>query len=118
MAAIVWALHEYIEKEEDRLWKERDAQHRQWLEQQRIELEQRFLSGADCKWTPLDGSQAVYCRINGRAFRLTKTKDSTNDVHRIVSVDDPKPLWIGTYRTRGEATKALAKVAYQPEPRW
>jgi hypothetical protein len=25
---------------------------------------------------------------------------------------------VGTYRTRGDASRALTQLAYQPEPRW
>jgi hypothetical protein len=36
---------------------------------------------------------------------------------RIETAEDDGKL-VGTYRTRGDATKALTQLAYHPEPRW
>ncbi len=44
-------------------------------------------------------------------------KDRRWDMFRIETVEDDGKL-VGTYRTRGDATKALTQLAYQPEPRW
>jgi hypothetical protein len=52
----------------------------QWKEEERVKLEQRFLSGADCGWTQIDKSQAFYSRRNGRAFRIVQGKGQTLDV--------------------------------------
>ena len=39
------------------------------------------------------------------------------DLFRIGTVNDlGKP--VGTYNSRGDASKALANLAYEPEPRW
>lgn len=80
-------------------------------------MEQRFLSGADCKWTQINGSKEFYTRKNGRAFRLTPTKLKQWDLHRVSDTEDRGKI-VGTYGSRGDATKALAKIAYEPEPRW
>ena len=48
MRAIIGALQEYIEREEDRLRHEQEQHYRLWREEGRDKLEQRFLSGADC----------------------------------------------------------------------
>jgi hypothetical protein len=75
------------------------------------------LSGADCSWTTVAGSKAFYIRKNGRAYRLAPAKDRRWDLFRIEEVDDlGKP--VGTYGSRGDASKALVKLAYGPEPRW
>ena len=33
-------------------------------EEKRAALEQSFLAGEDCRWTPVNGSADVYCRVN------------------------------------------------------
>jgi hypothetical protein len=117
LPAIIGALQEFAEEEERRLDNERQAQWREQQEAERIALEQRFLSGADCKWTPLDGSKALFTRKNGRAFRLSPAKDKRWELHRIEEPSDKGDL-VGVYAARGDANKALAKVAYEPERRW
>lgn len=118
LPAIVGALQEFVEQEEERLRHELQERLRTAREEEREQLEQRFLSGADCKWTPVRGSKQLYCRVNGRTYRLSATHDKKWDLHRIESVDDPESSLIGKYQQRGDVTKALATVAYQPEPRW
>ena len=75
MPAIVGALQEFVEREEQRLRDEHQAAWRQCAEEERIALEQRFLSGADCRWTPIQKSKEIFRRINGRAYKLSPTKD-------------------------------------------
>lgn len=115
MPAIVGMLQEYIEQEKERLRLEQQANYRAHVENKRSALEQRFLSGADCKWTPVRKSKELYCRINGRAYRLSPTSDKMWNLHRVQAVDDTRAAVIGKYRTRGNAGKALAQIAYQPE---
>jgi hypothetical protein len=67
-------------------------------------LQRRFLFGADCKWTPLEGSKALFMRKNGRAFRLSPTKDKRWELHRVEELEDKGDL-VGTYATRGAANK-------------
>jgi hypothetical protein len=86
-------------------------------EQERIRLEQRFLSGADCGWTPVEGSKALYCRHNGRPFRIEQGKDKRRKLVRISSLEDHGSL-LGTYLGRGDTNKVLKKLAHEPEPRW
>lgn len=118
LPAIVGALRDWVEEQEQRLWAEREAARRRYVEDVRIALEQRFLAGADCKWTPVQRSKVLYCRINGRSYRLSPTPDKMWELHRITSIEDTKGVQIGKYRQRGDVTKALAQVAYQAEPRW
>jgi len=118
LSAIVGALQEHVEQERERLRAEREAAWRKQAEEERVALEQRFLSGADCKWTPVKKSKQLYSRINGRSYRLTPTADKKWHLHRITSIDDANPMLIGKYGRRGDITKVLAKLAYEPEPRW
>lgn len=115
MRAIIGALQDYIERGEDRLALEREEGWRQRKEEERIRLEQRFISGADCGWTAIEKSNALYSRRNGRAFRIMQGKDKRWTLYRIRDVDDEGDM-IGTYQGRRDANKALEKIAYRPEP--
>ncbi|MGM3366946.1 hypothetical protein ACS212_22795, partial [Escherichia coli] len=88
MRAIIGALQEHIEREEDRLRHEQEQSYRRWREEERAKLEQRFLSGADCGWTQIDKSEAFYCRRNGRAFRIVRGKDRRCTLYRVEEVGD------------------------------
>lgn len=115
MPAIVGVLRDHIEKEEERLRQEQDARFRQLREAEAAVAEQRLLSGADCKWTPRQGTKDVYCRVNGRLFRLTTTSDKRVELYRAESLEADKGTLLGQYLKRGDATKAVAQIAYQPE---
>ncbi len=114
MRATIGALQEHIERGEERLRQEQQDQYRCWREEERLKLEQRFLSGADCGWTKIDKSQPFYCRRNGRAFRIVQGKDKRWTMYRVKEIDDKGEL-LGTYQGRSDANKALAKIAYAPE---
>lgn len=116
-AAILCALHEFKEVELERQRQARSEEWQKQKEEERRALEARFLSGADCKWTPINASKELYCRMNGRAYRLAQARDKRWTVHRIMGVDDPGAM-VGTYGNRGDVTKALKELAYKPEPRW
>jgi len=75
LTAIVGALQEFADEEERRLDRERRERWKAAQQAERLALERRYLSGADCKWTPLAGSKAIFTRKNGRAFRLSPTKE-------------------------------------------
>jgi hypothetical protein len=117
LPAIIGSLQEHVEAEEERLRKEQEQAWRARQEEERSALEQRFLAGADCKWTPLRGSREVFTRKNGRAYRFEPTKDKRWNLFRIQDETDSGKL-IGVYGSRGDANKALSKLAYEPEPRW
>lgn len=117
LPAIVGALQEHVELEEERLRREHQELYRRQQEEARLALEQRLLSGADCKWTPLRRSKELYCRINGRAYRLTPAADKKWKLCRVESVEDSSGILVGTYGTRRDATRALERIAYEPEPR-
>lgn len=114
MPAIVGALQEFADEEEARLDREHQEKWKADRDADRLALERRFLSGADCKWTPLEGSKAHFMRKNGRAFRLTPTKEKRWQLHRI---DEPTDAGdpVGTYATRSAANKVIDKIAYEPE---
>lgn len=117
MPAIIGALQEHIEAEENRLAMKREQAYRRAREQERIEAQQRFLSGADCGWTPVEGRRDLYCRRNGRAFRILLDKDKRWKLFRVATLEDVGTQ-IGSYQGRRDANKALEQIAYQPEPRW
>ncbi len=117
LAAIVGALEDFVYFEGLKLEAARAEARRQRIEDERLALEQRFLSGADCKWTAIQRSPELYTRINGRAYRLSPTKDKRWELYRIQSVEDGGAR-IGLYGSRGDANKVLTKLAYDPESRW
>lgn len=114
MSAIIGAVQEHIEHQEERLRQEQQEQYRRWREEERAKLERRFLSGADCGWTQIDRSKAFYSRRNGRAFRIVQGKDKRWTMYRIKEIDEEGEL-LGAYLGRGDANKALVKIAYAPE---
>jgi len=117
LPAIVGRLRDHIEQEEERISFEQQARYQQQREQDRLAREQRLHSGADCKWTQLRGSKTWYCRANGRTYRLSPSQDKRWHLHRVSTVsDDEEGVFVGIYQRRGDATKAVATVAYQPEP--
>jgi hypothetical protein len=113
--AIIGALQEYVDREEDRLRREQQERYQRSKEEERLKLEQRFVSGADCGWTPIGTSDGFYCRRNGRAFRVTQGKDSRWTLVRVKDSSD-KGKMLGTYQGRREASAALKTIAYAPEP--
>lgn len=114
LTAIIGALQEFADEEEQRLDHERQEKWKADQQAEKQALERRFLSGADCKWTPLDGSKALFRRKNGRAFRLTPTKEKRWELHRIEEANDAGDL-LGVYAARGAANKVIDKLAYEPE---
>lgn len=117
LPAIIGALQEFVDAETERLRVEWVAARRQLRNEEREDLQRRFLAGADCKWTSLGNSKDFFTRRNGRAYRLVPLKNKRWELFRIQSAEHAGNL-IGTYGSKGEASKALAKIAYEPEPRW
>jgi hypothetical protein len=117
LPAIIGALQEHIELEEDRLRREQEETYRRHQEADRIRRQQRFLAGADCGWPQVEKSDELYCRRNGRAFRVARAKDKRWNLYQIKSLEDAGVI-LGTYQGRREASKALEKIAYEPEPQW
>jgi hypothetical protein len=119
LPAIIGLLRDHVEQEEERIRVEDHEHYQRLREQDRIAREQRLLSGADCKWTQLQKSPHWYCRTNGRTYRASPTNDKMWNLYRVNSTsDDETGDLIGKYQRRGDATKVVAQVAYQPEPKW
>lgn len=119
LPAIIRLLSEYVEDEQQRIRLERTEQYKRMRAQERHKAEQRLLSGADCGWTQLGKRTSWYCRKNGRTFRLQPTRDKRWEMHRVDGLSaDEKGRLIGTYSGRGDATKVISKIAYQPETRF
>jgi hypothetical protein len=119
LPAIIGLLRDHVEREEERLRVEQQERYQRLREEERIAREQRLLSGADCKWTQLPKSPHWYCRTNGRTYRLSPTKDKMWNLFRVTSLEETeKGGLIGKYQRRGDATKVVAQMAFQPESRW
>ncbi|UQR61603.1 hypothetical protein LRP30_32980 [Bradyrhizobium sp. C-145] len=74
-----------------------------WIEaEEEPEARLRFLSGADCRWTAIDGSAAFYCRRNGRTFRIVQGKDRRWSLFLVEIIEDEVNC---SASTRGEATE-------------
>lgn len=114
LPAVIGALQEFADEERRRLDHEHQEKWKAAQAAERLALERRFLSGADCKWTSLEGSKAVFMRRNGRAFRLSPTKEKRWELHRIEEPQHAGVL-LGTYATRSAANKVIDKIAYEPE---
>jgi hypothetical protein len=115
LPAIVGALQEFADEEQRRLDLEHQEKWKATQAAERLALERRFLSGADCKWTPLAGSKALFMRRNGRAFRLSPTREKRWELHLIEEPTDAGEL-LGIYSKRSAANKVIDKIAYEPEP--
>jgi hypothetical protein len=116
LPAIIQLLRQHVEREEERTRIEQQERYRQNQEAERIAREQRLLAGADCNWTQLRKSAHLYCRINGRTYRLSPTNDKKWQLQRVSAVSDGDTgILIGTYQRRGDATKVLSELAYQPD---
>lgn len=117
LPAILGLLRGHVELEEQSAVLERERSYRQARDKARTDREQRLQSGADCGWTQVDGSRCWYCRKNGRAYRLSPTKDRRWLLHRVeVLSSEGKGIGVGTYGGRADASRAIAQVAYRPEP--
>jgi len=117
MSAIIGALQEHVEAEEDRLTREREERWRRHQEEERIRKQQRFEAGADSSWIELEGVDGFHCRRNGRTYGAVRAKDKRWSLFRVMAVGEAGTL-LGTYQNRRDANKALDKIAFSPEPQW
>ncbi len=117
MTAIIGALQEHVELEEERINRKREDSLRRLREEERLRAQQQFSAGTDCGWTTLDGFEGFFCRRNGRTFRTVRGKDKRWSLFRIKTTEDSGSA-LGTYQGRREASKALEKIAFSPEPQW
>jgi hypothetical protein len=115
LPAIIQLLCEHRQRQEERLNRER----REIKQQQRKEAETRLVSGADCGWTPLSKSRHLFCRINGRTYRLSPDKHDKKfkRLYRVKTLsEDEEGVILGRYNARGGASKALKEIAFKEEP--
>jgi hypothetical protein len=117
LAAIVELMHDWMGEEIGRRmredWEERERRRAEMKEAAKL----RFLLGAYCKWTQIGSSTDLYCRVNGRTYRLSHAADKKLEVWRVQSMDDAAGRLIGRYQGRPDATRAIEQIAYQPESR-
>jgi hypothetical protein len=118
MTAIIGALQEFVDNERERLRIEHIEKLKRVRAEEKEAAKHRLFSGADCNWTSLNNPGEWYCRTNGRLFKLLQNKDKRWRLSRIQMLTDENGIILGTYRGRGEATKAVKQIAYQPEPRY
>lgn len=106
---------------EEVLQRKHEEERRKRIEEDRRIAEARLRSGADCPWTAAVGLADLYCRKNGRLFRLKPLEKGglplspKFEVVEIKSFEDRRGTVIGRYRTRTDASKAVSEVAYKPE---
>lgn len=117
MSAIIGALREHIDAEEDRLNREHQELLRRLQEEERVRKQQLFEGGADSPWIELEGVNGSHCRRNGRTYRAVRAKDKRWSLFRVKAVGEAGTL-LGTYQNRRDANKALDKIAFSPEPQW
>ncbi len=117
MPAIIGALQEHIEAEEDRLSREREEGWRRHQEEERLRKQQLFEAGADSAWIQIDGTERFHCRRNGRTYHAVRGKDKRWSLFRVAAPGDAGAM-LGTYQGRRYANKALETIAYAPEPQW
>lgn len=116
MPAIIGVLQQHVEREEERLRVEQDARYQDLKRREREAAEARLLSGADCKWTPWSKTRDMYCRANGRLFRLSPGPEKRLDLFEVESIDSSTGEMMGRYLKRTDATNAVEKIAYQAVP--
>lgn len=117
MPAIIGALQEHIELEEERLSREREEARIRHLAEERLRAQQRFMAGADYGWTKLEGLDGFFCRRNGRKFKAMQGNDKRWSLCRVNGPED-KGAIVDTYQGRRDTNKVLEKIAYGPEPQW
>jgi len=116
LPAIIGRLRDFTEIEEERIRREQRERYDAMRAEERIAQERKLLSGADCNWTNLGKSKDFYCRLNGRLYRLSPTVDKMWTLIRVDAIEsDASGIILGKYQTRGNATKAVRQIAYQPE---
>ena len=116
--AILGYLEDWMFGAEERLRQTRERENRERIEREKHNAEVRLRSGADCPWTPASGVISLHCRKNHRLFRLIERKttrpiDPKFEVQEVKTLDDKRGNHIGQYRTRTDATKAVAEVAFK-----
>lgn len=104
----------------ERLRLKAEKERREHIEEDKRNAETRLRNGVDCPWTTAADIPDLHCRKNGRLYRLHALKPTSKfepafEVLRVDNLDAKRGRIVGRYRTRGEATKAVANVAYQED---
>jgi hypothetical protein len=118
--AILGHLEDWQYGAEERLRQKAERENRERVEQEKRRAEARLRNGADCPWTAATGLPDLHCCKNGRLYRLKALKPATKfepafEVLRVDQLDAKRGQVVGRYRTRTEASAAVAKVAYQED---
>lgn len=105
---------------EERLRQKAERERRERLAEEKRLAEARLRNGADCPWTAATGIPDLHCFKNGRLYRLralqtTGKYEPAFEVLRVDHLEAKRGRPVGRYRTRGEASEAVANVAYQEE---
>ena len=98
----------------------REHDRREQIAKEKQIAEARLRNGADCPWTAANGVSDMHCCKNGRLYRLrplqaTNKHEPAFEVLRVDHLEAKRGRVIGRYRTRGDASKAVAKVAWQED---
>lgn len=99
--------------------KAEQVRQRRIAEEKRL-AETRLRNGADCPCTPANGIADLHCRKNGHLYRIHALQrigkhEPAFEVLRVDSLDSKRGRPVGRYRTRTEASKAVAHVAWQED---
>jgi hypothetical protein len=118
--AILGYMEEWYWGAEERLRQKAAQERRERIAVDKRRAEARLRNGADCPWTAATGIADLHCCKNGRLYRLRPLPTTTKhepafEVLRVDDLEAKRGRPVGRYRTRGEASTAVAKVAYQED---
>ena len=118
--ALLGYMEEWYWGAEERLRQKAEKERRERIAEEKRFAETRLRNGADCSWTSATGVADLHCCKNGRLYRLralqtTGKFEPAFEVLRVDHLDAKRGRPVGRYRTRGEASKAVANVAYQED---
>lgn len=114
--ATVCRVRAHLEQEQVRHENQKEEDRKRCREEEYQSRIARLMSGADTAWTQQRGSQYWYCRINARAYRLSRTDDGRWKLERVQEIDDATlGNLVGAYSSRREAGKSVKTIAYRPD---
>lgn len=118
--AILGYMEDWYWGAQERLRQKAEKERRERIAEDKRRAEARLRNGADCPWTAAEGIPDLHCCKNGRLYRLHPLKPAGKyepafEVLRIDYLDAKRGRSVGRYRTRSEASTAVAKVAYQED---
>lgn len=118
--AVLGYMEEWSHGVEERLRQKRERGRRDQIAREKQIAEARLRNGADCPWTAATDITDLHCRKNGRLYRLralqpTNKFEPAFEVLRVDHLDAKRGRPVGRYRTRTDASKAVATVAWQED---